>query len=215
MNSAEAVQQIKAIGIVPIIRAANPEAAIHAAEAISEGGIPCAEITMTVPGALRALEEVAKRFGNRLLLGAGTVLDPETARACLLAGAEFFVTPSLNLRTIEFAKRYSKAIFPGALTPTEIVGAWQAGADGIKIFPCSALGGASYIKALRGPFPQIDFVPTGGVNLETIADFFKAGCSAVGVGGELVDSAALSSGNYQLIERRAREFRTAVEGART
>ena len=215
MNSAEAVQQIKAIGIVPIIRAANPEAAIHAAEAISEGGIPCAEITMTVPGAIRALEEVAKRFGNTLLLGAGTVLDPETARACLLAGAEFFVTPSLNLRTIEFAKRYSKAIFPGALTPTEIVEAWQAGADGIKIFPCSALGGASYIKALRGPFPQIDFVPTGGVNLKTIADFFKAGCSAVGVGGELVDSAALSSGNYQLIEQRAREFRKAVEGART
>ncbi len=215
MNSAEAVQQIKAIGIVPIIRAANPEAAIHAAEAISEGGIPCAEITMTVPGAIRALEEVAKRFGDRLLLGAGTVLDPETARACLLAGAEFFVTPSLNLRTIEFAKRYSKAIFPGALTPTEIVEAWQAGADGIKIFPCSALGGATYIKALRGPFPQIDFVPTGGVNLKTIADFFKAGCSAVGVGGELVDSAALSSGNYQLIEQRAREFRTAVEGART
>ena len=215
MNSAEAVEKIKAIGIVPIVRATGAEAAVRAAEAISEGGISCVEITMTVPGALQALEQVAKRFGDKVLLGAGTVLDPETARACLSAGAEFFVTPSLNLKTIEFAKRYSKAIFPGALTPTEIVAAWEAGADGIKVFPCSALGGAKYIKALRGPFPQIDFVPTGGVNLETLGDFVKAGCSAVGVGGELVDAEAMKHGRYDEIRKRASQFREAILAARS
>ncbi len=211
MNSAETVRRIKEIGIVPIIRAADESSAIRAAEAIAEGGIPCAEITMTVKGAVRALEELAKRFGDKILLGAGTVLDPETARACLLAGAEFFVTPSLNLKTIEFAKRYTKAIFPGALTPTEIVAAWQAGADAIKVFPCSAMGGASYIKALRGPLPQIDFVPTGGVNLETITGFFQAGCCAVGVGSELVDAAMMAAGKFEIITERARQFRRKVE----
>ena len=211
MKSSEVVRRVKEIGIVPIIRAADERSAICAAEAIVEGGIPCAEITMTVDGALRALEEVAKRFGDKILLGAGTVLDPETARACLLAGAEFFVTPSLNLETIEFAKRYSKAIFPGALTPTEIVQAWQAGADAIKVFPCSAMGGASYIKALRGPFPQIDFVPTGGVNLDTIAGFLQAGCCAVGVGSELVDAATMASGKFEIIAERARQFRRRID----
>ena len=215
MNSSEVVQKIKQIVIVPIVRAASAESAIRAVEAISEGGIPCAEITMTVPGAVRALEEVAKRFGDRILLGAGTVLDPETARVCLSAGAEFFVTPSLNLKTIEFAKRYSKAIFPGALTPTEIVEAWEAGADAIKVFPCSALGGAKYIKALKGPFPQIEFVPTGGVNLGTLAEFLQAGCSAVGVGSELVDAETIKSGKYEVIAERARQFRQKVEEIRS
>ncbi|HEX4167466.1 MAG TPA: bifunctional 4-hydroxy-2-oxoglutarate aldolase/2-dehydro-3-deoxy-phosphogluconate aldolase [Bryobacteraceae bacterium] len=214
MNSSQAIEKIKAIGIVPIVRATSEDAAVQAAEAIGEGGIPCVEITMTVPGALQALEQVAKRFGSKVLLGAGTVLDPETARACLSAGAEFFVTPSLNLRTIEFARRYSKAIFPGALTPTEIVAAWEAGADGIKVFPCSALGGAKYIKALRGPFPQIDFVPTGGVNLDTLAEFVRAGCSAVGVSGELVDAEAMKAGKYDVIRERARQFRERIDEAR-
>lgn len=207
MNHADIVHKIKQIFIVPIVRATSAEAAVRAVEAIAEGGIPCAEITMTVPGAIKALEEVANRLGDKVLLGAGTVLDPETARACLLAGAEFFVTPSLNLKTIEFARRYSKPIFPGALTPTEIVTAWQAGADAIKIFPCSVLGGAKYIKALKGPFPQIDFVPTGGVNISTIAEFVQAGCSAVGVGGELVDAEAIKAGKYEVIAERARQFR--------
>lgn len=211
MNSAEAVSRIKEIGLIPIIRAADESSAIRATEAIAEAGIPCVEITMTVKGAVRALEEVAKRFGDKILLGAGTVLDPETARACLLGGAEFFVTPSLNLKTIEFAKRYSKAIFPGALTPTEILAAWQAGADAIKVFPCSAMGGASYIKALRGPFPHIDFVPTGGVNLETITGFFQAGCCAVGVGSELVDAVTMAAGKFEVITERARQFRRKVE----
>src|SRR5690242_10851102 len=171
MKSFDIVQKIREIAIVPVVRTNNADSAIRAVEAISNGGIACAEITMTVKGAIRALERVADKFGDKILLGAGTVLDPETARACMLAGAEFFVTPCLNTSTIEIAKRYSKAIFPGALTPTEIMAAWQAGADAIKVFPCSALGGAKYIKALRGPFPQIEFVPTGGVNLDTVGDF--------------------------------------------
>ena len=146
MNNKESFQRLKSLGIIPIVRTPDAESAVRSVEALCEGGIFCAEITMTVAGAIQALEEVAKRFGERVLLGAGTVLDAETARACILAGAEFLVTPSLNLRTIELAKRYSKAIFPGALTPTEIVTAWEAGADGVKVFPCSAMGGAKYIR---------------------------------------------------------------------
>jgi 2-dehydro-3-deoxyphosphogluconate aldolase / (4S)-4-hydroxy-2-oxoglutarate aldolase len=210
MQSSETVRQIIELGIVPIVRTADAESAVRAVEAISEGGIPCAEITMTVQGAVGALEEVSKRFGDRILLGAGTVLDPETARICMLAGAEFFVTPALNLKVVEMAKRYSKAIFPGALTPTEVVAAWQAGADAIKIFPCSAMGGAKYIKALRGPLPHIQFVPTGGVNLETITEFLAAGCPAVGVGSELVDQASVVAGQYHVFVERAKQFRQRV-----
>src|SRR5580704_12395405 len=146
------------IGIVPVIRTESGESAIHAIHAIYRGGIRVAEITMTVPGAIRALEKVACEFGDRIVLGAGTVLDPETARACMLAGAQFLVTPSLNVKTIEIARRYSKVVMPGALTPTEVLTAWDAGADFVKVFPCSALGGAKYIKALRAPFPQIEMV---------------------------------------------------------
>ena len=210
MNSSETVGQIKALGIVPIVRTVDAESAIRSVEALCEGGIFCAEITMTVAGALRALEEVGKRFGDKVLLGAGTVLDPETARACILSGAEFLVTPSLNVKTIELAKRYSKAIFPGALTPTEILTAWDAGADAIKVFPCSAMGGAKYIKALRGPFPNIEYVPTGGVNLETVSEFLAAGCCAVGVGSELIDNQTVASGKYEVFVERARKFRQVV-----
>ena len=142
------------------------------------------------------------------------MLDPETARACMLAGANFFVTPALNVATIEVAKRYSKPIFPGALTPTEVLAAWQAGADGIKIFPCSAVGGAKYIKALKGPFPDIEFVPTGGVNLETMTDFLEAGCCAVGVGSELVDHKTANEGKYEVFVERARQMRGKVEAFR-
>src|SRR6267378_2341247 len=142
------------IGIVPVVRTHSAEGAINAIEAIYRGGIRAAEITMTVPGAIRALEKVADKFGDQIVLGAGTVLDPETARACMLAGAEFFVTPSLSLKTIEMAKRYSKLICPGALTPTEVLTAWEAGADFVKVFPCGNVGGPKYIKALRAPFPH-------------------------------------------------------------
>ena len=210
MNSVETLRRIKEIRIVPIIRTSSSESAIRSVEAICEGGLPCAEITMTVPGALRALEELVKRFADRVLLGAGTVLDPETARACVLSGAEFLVAPSLNTKTIELAKRHSKVIFPGALTPTEILTAWEAGADGIKIFPASALGGAKYIRALRAPFPHIEFVPTGGVNMDTICDFLNAGCCAVGVGSELVDVNTIATGRYEVFTERARQFRSKV-----
>ncbi len=169
---------------------------------------------MTVPGAIRALEKLADRFGDQMLLGAGTVLDAETARACILAGAEFLVTPTLRPATIEMAKRYSKSVFPGALTPTEILAAWEAGADAVKVFPCGNMGGAKYIKALKGPLPQIEMVPTGGVSLETVGDFFKAGACAVGVGGELADATLMKEGRFDAIADRARQFLAAVAQAR-
>jgi 2-dehydro-3-deoxyphosphogluconate aldolase/(4S)-4-hydroxy-2-oxoglutarate aldolase len=215
MKHSEITSRIREIAVVPIVRTSSAEMAIAAAEAVYEGGIPCVEITMTVEGALKALEAVADRYGDRMILGAGTVLDPETARACMLAGAQFFVTPSLNVRTIEMAKRYSKPIFPGALTPTEILTAWEAGADGVKVFPCSALGGAKYIKAVKAPFPHIELVPTGGVNLDTIQEFLLAGASAVGVGGELVDAKSCAEKNYHIITERAQKYRQAVDKVRS
>ncbi|HUS05204.1 MAG TPA: bifunctional 4-hydroxy-2-oxoglutarate aldolase/2-dehydro-3-deoxy-phosphogluconate aldolase [Bryobacteraceae bacterium] len=203
------------IGVVPVVRTSTAEGAIRSIEALHRGGIRVAEITMTVPGAIRALEKVADQFGDKILLGAGTVLDPETARACMLAGAEFFVTPSLNLATIEMAKRYSKAIFPGALTPTEVLAAWQAGADAVKVFPCGNMGGAKYIKALKGPFPQIEMIPTGGVNLETAGDFLMAGACAIAVGSELIDAKTISEGKFDVFEERARQYLAAVQKARS
>ena len=215
MTSKEILAFISEVGIVPIVRTSSAEGAIEAVEAIYAGGVRAAEITMTVPGAIHALEKVADRFGGKIVLGAGTVLDPETARACMLAGAEFFVTPSLRLSTIEMAKRYSKVICPGALTPTEVLTAWEAGADMVKIFPCGNVGGPKYIKALKGPFPQIEMIPTGGVNLETTGDFLKAGACAVAVGGELVDAKTVKEGRFDIIENRARQFLAAIAKARS
>jgi 2-dehydro-3-deoxyphosphogluconate aldolase/(4S)-4-hydroxy-2-oxoglutarate aldolase len=202
------------IGVVPVVRTSSAESAIRAIQAIFRGGIRAAEITMTVPGAVKALEKIADEFGDQIVLGAGTVLDPETARVCMLAGAQFFVTPALNVKTIEVARRYSKVIFPGALTPTEVVTAWDAGADAVKIFPCSAVGGAKYIKALKGPFPQIEMIPTGGVNLDTAADFLRAGACAVAVGGELVDAKTIQEGRYEVFEERAKQYLQVVKNAR-
>lgn len=215
MTSKEILAFITEVGIVPIVRTSSAESAIQAVEAIYAGGVRAAEITMTVPGAIHALEKLADRFGGKLILGAGTVLDPETARACMLAGAEFFVTPSLRLSTIEMAKRYSKVICPGALTPTEVLTAWEAGADVVKIFPCGNVGGPKYIKALKGPFPQIEMIPTGGVNLETTGDFLKAGACAVAVGGELVDAKTIKEGRFDIIENRARQYLAAIAKARS
>ena len=206
MNKQEILASIIEIGVVPVVRTSTAEGAIRSIEAIHAGGIRAAEITMTVPGAIRALEKVADQFGDSIILGAGTVLDPETARACMLAGAQFFVTPSLNLAVIEMANRYSKPIFPGALTPTEVLAAWQAGASAVKVFPASAMGGAKYIKALKGPFPQVEMIPTGGVNLETATDFLTAGACAVAVGSELIDAASIKAGNYHIFEERARQY---------
>jgi len=215
MTSKEILAFITEVGIVPVVRTASAEGAIQAVEAIYAGGVRAAEITMTVPGALHALEKIADRFGGKMILGAGTVLDPETARACMLAGAEFIVTPSLRLSTIEMAKRYSKVICPGALTPTEVLTAWEAGADVVKIFPCGNVGGPKYIKALKSPFPQIEMIPTGGVNLETTGDFLKAGACAVAVGGELVDAKSVKEGRFDIIENRARQYLAAIAKARS
>jgi 2-dehydro-3-deoxyphosphogluconate aldolase / (4S)-4-hydroxy-2-oxoglutarate aldolase len=201
-------------GVVPVVRAASADQALKAIEAIYRGGVRAAEVTMTVPGAIKVLEKVADEFGDRIVLGAGTVLDPETARACMLAGAEFFVTPNLRLSTLEMCKRYSKVICPGALTPTEVVTAWEHGADIIKIFPADAMGGPKYIKALKAPLPHIEMIPTGGVSVETAGAFLKAGACAVAVGGELVHSKLLEEGDYDAIEQRARDILAAVVKAR-
>ena len=214
MTRPQIFSAIKDIGIVPVIRTSSAEGAIKAIEAIYKGGVRAAEITMTVPGALRALEKVADQFGDKIVLGAGTVLDPETARACMLAGAQFFVTPGLRVATIEMANRYSKVICPGALTPTEVLTAWEAGADVVKIFPCGNVGGPKYIKALKGPFPQIEMIPTGGVNLETAGEFLKAGACAVAVGGELVDAKSIAEGRFDVIEERARQYLAVIAKAR-
>ncbi len=215
MTPSEILARIRKIAVIPIVRTTDSETALQAVAAVREGGIGCVEITMTVDNALGALEAVADRYGDELLLGAGTVLDPETARACMLAGAQFFVAPSLNSKTIELARRYSKPIFPGGLTPTEVLTAWEAGADAVKVFPCSAVGGAKYIQALKAPLPQVELVPTGGVNLQTIGDFLRAGSFAVGVGSELVDGKSVAEGNYAIITERARKFREAADAART
>jgi 2-dehydro-3-deoxyphosphogluconate aldolase / (4S)-4-hydroxy-2-oxoglutarate aldolase len=203
----EILHRIRQIGVVPIVRTADARAAISAVDALLEGGLACVEITMTVDGALQAMESVADRHGDRVLLGAGTVLDPETARACMLAGAQFFVTPCLNPKTIGMARRYSRPVFPGALTPTEILAAWESGADAIKVFPCNALGGSKYIKAIKAPLPHVELFPTGGVNLETISDFLAAGSFAVGVGSELIDAKSIADGHYHVLADRARRFR--------
>jgi 2-dehydro-3-deoxyphosphogluconate aldolase/(4S)-4-hydroxy-2-oxoglutarate aldolase len=214
MSKHDVLAQIREVGLVPVIRAESPELAGQVIEAIRAGGVPILEITMTVPGAIRLIEDVAGRYGRDTLVGAGTVLDPETARACILAGARFVVSPSLNPETIACCRRYGVAVLPGALTPTEVVAAWLAGADMVKVFPAGAVGGAAYIKALKAPLPQIDLVPTGGVSLKTAADFIKAGATALGVGADLVDTKALQEGRGAEITQRARELVAIVKAAR-
>ena len=191
--------------LVAIIRAESPDLLVDVAEALLAGGIEVMEVTFTVPRATSVLEKVAEKLGNRILLGAGTVLDTETARAALLAGAEFIVSPNVNVDVIQLCRRYSKLVMPGALTPTEVVTAWQAGADIVKIFP-SDITGPKYLKALHGPLPHIRLMPTGGVNLETAADFLKAGACALGVGSSLVDPKVVAAGDLKKIETTARQF---------
>jgi 2-dehydro-3-deoxyphosphogluconate aldolase / (4S)-4-hydroxy-2-oxoglutarate aldolase len=201
-------------GLIPVIRADSSEIAMRAIDAIRQGGISVLEITMTVPGAIRVIEDVARRFGSEVIVGAGTVLDSETARACILAGAQFIVSPALDLDTISCCRRYSIPVMPGAMTPSEVVTAWKAGADLVKIFPANALGGPSYLKALKAPLPQVELVPTGGVSLKTAADFIKAGAAALGVGTDLVDTAALRAGDDRVITTRAKEFIEIIKAAR-
>jgi 2-dehydro-3-deoxyphosphogluconate aldolase/(4S)-4-hydroxy-2-oxoglutarate aldolase len=210
MDKQKVRERILEIGIVPVVRASSPREALLASEAVYAGGIPIVEITMTVPGALEVIRELAKDNTSKILIGAGTVLDLEAAQRCRDAGAQFLVSPGLNLQTVEFAVREKMLIMAGALTPTEIITAWNAGADFVKVFPCGQLGGAKYIKALKGPLPQIAMVPTGGVNLNTAAEFLEAGAAALGVGGELVQAEALKSGNPGVIVENARKFITIV-----
>lgn len=215
MNKADVIKIIKDTGIIPVVRAASADEAMRAIDAIREGGISVLEITMTVPGAVGVIEEVSKRYGSEAVVGAGTVLDSETARACILAGASFVVSPSLNVETIATCRRYGVAVMPGALSPTEVVQAWTAGCDFVKVFPAGAVGGASYIKALKAPLPHIELVPTGGVSLKTAADFIKAGASALGVGADLVDIKAIREGQQATITERARQFLELVREARS
>ncbi len=213
MAKQDILNTILDVGIIPIVRTDNSAHALYAIEAIYSAGIPLLEVTMTVPGALKTLETACDRFGDSLVLGAGTVLDATTARNCMLAGAEFCVTPSLDLETIEICNRYSKCVVPGALTPTEIMMAWNAGATMVKVFPVGALGGARYIRALKAPLPQVLLVPTGGVNLDNAAEFFRAGASAVAVGSDLVNKRWLQKREFARIETAARGFmETVAEG---
>lgn len=214
MDKTEVIQTIRDVGIIPVVRANSADEAMLAIDAIREGGISLLEITMTVPGAVGVIEKVSTRYGNEALVGAGTVLDPETARACIQAGARFIVSPSLNLETIALCRREGVTVMPGALTPTEVVNAWAGGADFVKVFPAGAVGGPSYIKSLKAPLPQIELIPTGGVSLKTAADFIKAGASALGVGADLVDVKAIRDGQQSVITERARQFVQIVKEAR-
>jgi len=214
MKRQDVLRRIAEVGIIPVVRASSTEEAMQVIEAIRAGGVPVLEITMTVPRAVRVIEQVADRYGDEVVVGAGTVLDAETARACILAGATFVVSPSLNLATIEMCQRYSIVVTPGALTPTEVVTAWQAGADAVKIFPCSALGGAKYLKSLKAPLPQVEMIPTGGVSLATAAEFIEAGAFALGVGADLVDTKAIRAGQPEKVTEAARAYVAAVREAR-
>ena len=200
--------------IVAVIRAESPDLLVDVAEALLAGGVEVMEVTFTVPRAARVIEKVADKLGNRILLGAGTVLDPETARAAFLAGAEFIVSPTVNVQVIEMCRRYGKLAMPGGFTPTEVVTAWQAGADIVKIFP-SDLVGPKYLKLLHGPLPHIRLMPTGGVNLTTAAEFLSAGACALGVGSALVDQKTIAAGDLNKIESVARQFVEVVRAARS
>jgi 2-dehydro-3-deoxyphosphogluconate aldolase/(4S)-4-hydroxy-2-oxoglutarate aldolase len=214
MDKQKVRERIMEIGIVPVVRASSANQACLAAEAVRLGGIPIVEITMTVPGAVELIRELVKNCGSEVLIGAGTILNADAARRCIDAGAEFLVSPGLNLETVALAAREGKLMMAGALTPTEVMAAWDAGADFIKIFPCGQVGGAKYIKALKGPFPQIPFIPTGGVNLNTAAEFLEAGSVALGIGGELVQAEALKTNKPEIIAENARKFLAIVKHTR-
>jgi 2-dehydro-3-deoxyphosphogluconate aldolase/(4S)-4-hydroxy-2-oxoglutarate aldolase len=211
MSKTETLARIREVGLIPVLRARSEEEAMAIALAVENGGLPILEITMTVPGAIEVIKKVLEKFRARVLVGAGTVLDPETALQCILAGAQFIVSPALKISTIEMCKRHSVPVFPGALTPTEVVTAWEAGADAVKVFPCSAMGGASYLKALKAPLPQIELIPTGGVSLATAEDFFSAGAFALGIGGDLIDAKAIANGMPEIITENARKYTEIVK----
>lgn len=211
---AKIVSQLREVGIIPIIRAPSADAAVAVAEALLHAGLTVAEITMTVPNAIDTIGLVAKRFAGKVLLGAGTVTDAETARSAVDAGAEFIVTPCLVPAVVEAAHRAEVAVLPGALTPTEVFEAFRLGGDMVKVFPVQSVDGAAYLRALRGPFPDIPLVPTGGVTLQNVAELFQAGAAAVGVGTELISKDALARRDYAAIGALAKQFLAAARQAR-
>jgi len=200
-----AIEFIREKGVVAIMRANSSEQLLAAADAVKAGGVNAIEVTMTTPGALDTVRQATAKYGDDVLFGVGSVLDSETARAAILAGAQFVVCPTLDLKTIQLCKRYSVPVVPGAFTATEVLAAWQAGADMVKVFPAS-IGGPSLIKALKGPLPQIKLVPVGGVNLDTTADFIRAGAEVVGVGGSLVNQKLLAAQEFDQITENARRY---------
>jgi 2-dehydro-3-deoxyphosphogluconate aldolase/(4S)-4-hydroxy-2-oxoglutarate aldolase len=214
LSRAELCRRIADVGVVPVVRAPSAELAIRAVEAVLAGGISVFEITMTVPGALAVIRSLAERFGDRAIVGAGTVLSASDALACLDAGAQFVVSPGFDVATVDAVHTRDLPMMPGALTPTEVIAAWKAGADMVKIFPCSAVGGAKYLRALRGPLPDVKMLPTGGVSPLTAKDYIEAGAAALGVGSELVDVAALVAGGDAAVTERARELLAVVRAAR-
>jgi 2-dehydro-3-deoxyphosphogluconate aldolase/(4S)-4-hydroxy-2-oxoglutarate aldolase len=207
------LQRVLNSGVVAILRAPSGEVLVDVAEALLAGGVEAIEVTFTVPRADRVIEKVAEKLGDRIVLGAGTVLDAETARIAILAGAQYIVSPTVNLDVIRMCKRYSKLAMPGAMTPTEVVTAWEAGADVVKIFP-SDIGGAKYLKAIKAPLPHIRMMPTGGVTLETAKDFLAAGACALGIGGNLVEQTAMQNRDFNRITALARQFAEIVKQCR-
>ncbi len=200
-------------GIVAVVRSESAESLVKVVEALREGSVTAAEITFTVPDAVEVIRQVRRQMGDSIILGAGTVLDPETARAALLAGAEYIVAPIVNVDVIRLCRRYDKAVMPGAFTPTEVLAAWEAGADVVKVFPAD-VGGPAYLKALRGPLPQVRLMPTGGVDLNTAEAFLKAGACCLGVGGSLVEPKAIAAGDFNRIRDLASQFAAVVRRAR-
>ena len=209
----EQLQTLKDSGVVAVIRSDRSDELVQVVQAISEGGIRAIEITMTTPGALDVIKTSVAKFKTSVLIGAGTILDTETARVAILAGAEYLVAPTLNPAVIELCRRYNKIVIPGALTPTEILTAWECGADLVKVFPATRMG-PRYFRDVKGPLPQIDLIPTGGVNLENAGDFIRAGASAIAVGSNLIDKQAVARGAWQVIRDTARKYVEAVHNAR-
>ena len=200
-------------GVVAVVRVGSAREALEVCPAIARGGVKPVEVTMTVPNAVDVIKEFKSTVKDEVLVGAGTVLDPETARAAILAGVDYIVTPTLNLKVIEMCHRYGIVVIPGAFTPTEILTAWEAGADIVKVFP-AGVAGPQYLKDIKGPLPQVRLLPTGGVTLENTPDFIKAGAVAVAVGTALVDKKLVAEKKFDLITERARQFVEAVRKAR-
>lgn len=214
MDKVDVVRTIQAVGVIPVVRAGSAADAVVLADAIVAGGLPILEITLTVPGALEVIERLSQAAGNAALVGAGSVLDAKAAGACIAAGARFIVSPVFDPDVIACCREADVAVLPGALTPTEVLRAWNAGADLVKVFPVGALGGASYVRSLLAPMPQLQLVPTGGVTIATAASFIAAGAAAVGAGSDLVQPDAVRAGRLGAVTSAARAYVETVRAAR-